>query len=134
MEIDEKALEAVRKAIRECDIREDHVLVAIRAWEAHHPASPPATVEQLPPCVIDGARVGPGVTLGYNQGFEEGRAAAAEVIGNVTKLLFVLPRYDGNGGAKLGESVIVPASNGRYVALEDVRDLLDSASRQEPQS
>lgn len=39
-----------------------------------------------------------------------------------------LPRYDGNGGAKLGESVIVPAANGRYVALDDVRALIAPAA------
>lgn len=42
-----------------------------------------------------------------------------------------LPRYDGNGGAKLGESVIVPAANGRYVALDDVRALIAPAAPDE---
>lgn len=36
----------------------------------------------------------------------------------------LLPRYDGNGFAKLGESVIVQAPNGRYVLLDDIRALL----------
>jgi len=35
-----------------------------------------------------------------------------------------LPRYDGNGFAKLGESVIIQCANGRYVLLQDVRALV----------
>ena len=45
--------------------------------------------------------------------------------------LEALPRYDGNGGAKLGESVVVPAPNGRYVALEDVRAYLAARGQAE---
>lgn len=37
-----------------------------------------------------------------------------------------LPRFDGNGGARLGESVIVPARNGRFVLLDDVRALVST--------
>lgn len=50
-------------------------------------------------------------------------AEVAEMVGR-------LPRYDGNGGARLGESVITPCANGRYVALEHVQSLLERLAAQ----
>lgn len=40
------------------------------------------------------------------------------------KVIEAQPRYDGNGGAQLGESVIIKCANGRYVAREDIRRAL----------
>lgn len=52
-----------------------------------------------------------------------------EATDTLAEKLEALPRYDGNGAARLGESVIVPASNGRYVLLESVRALLKVVPR-----
>lgn len=71
---------------------------------------------------------------GWDALYKQMLSAAPEAIASPNEWVEkvrALPRYDGNGGARLGESVIVQCDNGRYVELEVVLALLPPATTTE---
>lgn len=116
--LDEKALEAATHAI--CP--------RLRALETEDGPIPPCRgcvsgQEAVPGCYHVANITAKMVLNAYLSALPPPSAEVAEMVGR-------LPRYDGNGGARLGESVITPCANGRYVALEHVQSLLECLAAQ----